>query len=161
MTKLRLFPQALLVLLLSVTVAVAQDDDPTPSPTPAPQPRRRPTAAGQLHRHLLLHPRSTAGHHNTWQSRIGRYCGVSCREPGALGKPKHENNDPMKLVPYINGRAIKGNYPDELHLERGRLIYHLTDHARKQRSMDRSAGRSGRRKTSGDAERGFGEWIGV
>jgi len=36
-----------------------------------------------------------------------------------------ETNDPSKLVPYINGRAIKGNYPEELHLARGRLIYHL------------------------------------
>ena len=36
-----------------------------------------------------------------------------------------ETNDPSKLVPYINGRAIKGNYPEELHLGRGRLIYHL------------------------------------
>jgi len=36
-----------------------------------------------------------------------------------------ETHDATKLVPYINGRAIKGNYPEELHLERGRLIYHL------------------------------------
>src|SRR4029078_278907 len=36
-----------------------------------------------------------------------------------------EQNDPAKLVPYINGRVIKGNYPEELHLARGRLIYHL------------------------------------
>src|SRR5215208_6662309 len=36
-----------------------------------------------------------------------------------------EANDATKLVPYINGRAIKGNYPEELHLETGRLIYHL------------------------------------
>jgi len=36
-----------------------------------------------------------------------------------------EANDASKLVPYINGRAIRGNYPEELHLERGRLIYHL------------------------------------
>lgn len=36
-----------------------------------------------------------------------------------------EKNDVSKLVPYINGRAIKGNYPEELHIERGRLIYHL------------------------------------
>ena len=36
-----------------------------------------------------------------------------------------ETNDASKLVPYINGRAIKGNYPEELHLTRGRLIYHL------------------------------------
>ena len=38
---------------------------------------------------------------------------------------EHEQNNAAKLVPYINGRAIRGNYPEELHLERGRLIYHL------------------------------------
>jgi hypothetical protein len=36
-----------------------------------------------------------------------------------------ETHDVNKLVPYLNGRAIRGNYPDELHLERGRVIFHL------------------------------------
>lgn len=36
-----------------------------------------------------------------------------------------ETKEAAKLVPYINGRAIKGNYPEELHIDRGRLIYHL------------------------------------
>jgi hypothetical protein len=36
-----------------------------------------------------------------------------------------EANEATRLVPYINGRAIRGNYPEELHLETGRLIYHL------------------------------------
>ena len=36
-----------------------------------------------------------------------------------------ETHDVNKLVPYINGRSIKANYPDELHLERGRVIFHL------------------------------------
>lgn len=36
-----------------------------------------------------------------------------------------ENNDATKLVPYINGRAIRGNYPEEIHLSRGRVIFHL------------------------------------
>jgi hypothetical protein len=36
-----------------------------------------------------------------------------------------ENKEASKLVPYLNGRAIKGNYPEELHIDRGRLIYHL------------------------------------
>ncbi|HEX7774250.1 MAG TPA: hypothetical protein VF435_17625, partial [Pyrinomonadaceae bacterium] len=36
-----------------------------------------------------------------------------------------EGNQASRLVPYINGRAIRGNYPEELHLETGRLIYHL------------------------------------
>lgn len=36
-----------------------------------------------------------------------------------------KTNDVTKLVPYISGRAIKGNYPEELHLDRGHVIYHL------------------------------------
>ncbi len=36
-----------------------------------------------------------------------------------------EGNDVNKLVPYINGRAIRGNYPDELHVAKGRVIFHL------------------------------------
>lgn len=36
-----------------------------------------------------------------------------------------EKNDVTRLVPYISGRAIRGNYPEELHLDRGRVIYHL------------------------------------
>jgi hypothetical protein len=36
-----------------------------------------------------------------------------------------ETHDASKLVPYINGRAIKGDYPEELHLSRGRVIFHL------------------------------------
>lgn len=36
-----------------------------------------------------------------------------------------QGNDVSKLVPYISGRAIKGNYPEELHLAGGRVIYHL------------------------------------
>ena len=36
-----------------------------------------------------------------------------------------EKHDVNKLVPYINGRAIRGNYPEELHVDRGRIIYHL------------------------------------
>ena len=36
-----------------------------------------------------------------------------------------EKNNVNKLVPYISGRAIRGNYPEELHIDRGRVIYHL------------------------------------
>ena len=36
-----------------------------------------------------------------------------------------ETHDVNKLVPYIDGRAIRGNYPEELHVDRGRVIYHL------------------------------------
>lgn len=34
-------------------------------------------------------------------------------------------NDPRKLVPYINGRAIRANFPDEIEPARGLLSYHL------------------------------------
>jgi hypothetical protein len=36
-----------------------------------------------------------------------------------------ENNDPTKLVPYVNGLAIRGNYPEEIHASRNHLQFHL------------------------------------
>lgn len=34
-------------------------------------------------------------------------------------------NDPSKLVPYLNGHAIRSNYPGEIHTSRNRLLFHL------------------------------------
>jgi len=34
-------------------------------------------------------------------------------------------NDPSKLVPYLNGRAIRGNYPEEIHANKNHLHFHL------------------------------------
>jgi hypothetical protein len=34
-------------------------------------------------------------------------------------------NDPSKLVPYLNGLAIRGNYPIEIHTEKNHLHFHL------------------------------------
>ncbi len=34
-------------------------------------------------------------------------------------------NNPTKLVPYINGRAVRGDYPEEIHASRGHLQFHL------------------------------------
>lgn len=36
-----------------------------------------------------------------------------------------ESNDPTKLIPFINGRAIRGNYPEEIHASRDNLHFHL------------------------------------
>jgi hypothetical protein len=36
-----------------------------------------------------------------------------------------EVNDPTKLVPFIDGRAILGNYPEEIHQDSDRLHFHL------------------------------------
>ncbi|MEH6413521.1 hypothetical protein [Pseudomonas sp. CGJS7] len=35
------------------------------------------------------------------------------------------SNDPTKLVPFIDGRAIRGNYPEEIHPHEGRIYFHL------------------------------------
>jgi ribose/xylose/arabinose/galactoside ABC-type transport system permease subunit len=34
-------------------------------------------------------------------------------------------NDPSKLVPYLNGLAIRGNYPQEIHASKNHLHFHL------------------------------------
>jgi hypothetical protein len=34
-------------------------------------------------------------------------------------------NDASKLVPYLNGRAIRGNYPAEIHASKNHLHFHL------------------------------------
>lgn len=34
-------------------------------------------------------------------------------------------NDASKLIPYINGRALKGNYPEEVHASKNHLYFHL------------------------------------
>src|SRR5437667_5724458 len=34
-------------------------------------------------------------------------------------------HDATKLVPFINGRAVRGNYPEESHPDRNRLHFHL------------------------------------
>jgi hypothetical protein len=36
-----------------------------------------------------------------------------------------ETHDAKKLVPYINGRAILGNYPEEIHSDKNLLQFHL------------------------------------
>lgn len=34
-------------------------------------------------------------------------------------------NNPAKLVPYLNGLALRGNYPQEIHTEKNHLHFHL------------------------------------
>lgn len=36
-----------------------------------------------------------------------------------------KTNDPRKLVPYLNGLALRGNYPEEIHTSRNHLRFHL------------------------------------
>jgi hypothetical protein len=120
MRHISLFPRALIVLLLSVAVVFPQDDaEPSPSPTPAgavqqPSPAPSPSPVPT--------PRVITVEGNLELDNIVEVHVQNLEEWVNLNTEAH---DPLKLVPYIDGRAIRGNYPDELHLERGRLIYHL------------------------------------
>ena len=85
----------------SPTPAINTQAQPSPSPSPAASPPRVMGMLGdvELDDVLELHIRGL----EKWA----------------------ETHDVNKLVPYIDGRAIRGNYPEELHVDRGRVIYHL------------------------------------
>ena len=71
-----------------------------PSPSPAPSPRVKATE-GHLELDDII--RVEVDHFSEWAT----------------------TNDPTKLVPFINGRAIRGNYPEEIHPDQNRLHFHL------------------------------------
>ena len=127
---LKLFPRLVLFLLLTATLVFAQDnptptpqDDSTQSPqanaTPNATPAATPSASPVVTAKIIPRVVASLGHLELDDIMEVK---VENLEQWAAA---NENNDPNKLVPYINGRAIRGNYPDELHLDRGRLIYHL------------------------------------
>lgn len=101
-------------LLVTFTVTFAQEttDQPSPSPTPQASPTQSPSPAP------TPRPKVVRVIGNVELDDIVEV-NIENLEKWA------ETNDAGKLVPYIDGRAIKGNYPEEIHLERGRVIYHL------------------------------------
>jgi hypothetical protein len=114
----------LFALLFRTTAAFAQGVQNNPSPAPAPtneQPAANPSPQPATSPTPGPSPKVTAvnGH-----LELDDIVEVYIQNLQAWAHQK-ETNDPTKLVPYINGRVIKGNYPEELHLERGRLIFHL------------------------------------
>jgi len=72
----------------------------SPTPTPAPSPR---VIAVEGHLELDDVIRVEVGNLSEWA----------------------KTNDPSKLVPYLNGRAIRGNYPEEIHASKNHLHFHL------------------------------------
>ena len=108
MKNIGLFTRLALSFFLLSMVAVAQNATPAPSATPTSTPAASPTPAP--------HVDAMLGH-----LELDDIVEVHVQNL----EPWAETHDVNKLVPYINGRAIRGNYPDELHLERGRVIYHL------------------------------------
>ncbi len=75
-------------------------ETPTASPTPAPPPRVTGTG-GHLELDDIIQVQ--VDHFSEWAA----------------------TNDATKLVPFINGRAIRGNYPEEIHPDKNRLHFHL------------------------------------
>jgi hypothetical protein len=105
-----LFFVAALIVVGGYAVARAQSPTPTPasspsplaSPTPAPVPSPKVKGAeGHLELDDII--RVEVDHFAEWAA----------------------GNDPTKLVPFINGRAIRGNYPEEIHPDKNRLHFHL------------------------------------
>ena len=106
------------LLLITVSTAFAQGGTPQPTATPTPSNAAAQPAATPLQPVKSAEPKVV--------SVIGNIELDDLVEVRIENLDKWaETNDATKLVPYINGRAITGNYPEELHLERGRLIYHL------------------------------------
>ncbi len=113
---------AVFFLFASATTVVvtAQDNDPEPdatpstaTATPSPQPLASPSAVPTPRVYELDGPlqldsivRVKVDHLKEWDQAS-------------------DANDPIKLIPYINGRAIHGNYPEEVHGSYYNLHYHL------------------------------------
>jgi hypothetical protein len=100
-------------LIITVTTAFAQGTTQQPTPSPTPTPAAQPVASPTPTPPKVVMMLGNLELDDLVEIRIENL------EKWA------ETNDATKLVPYIDGRAITGNYPEELHLERGRLIYHL------------------------------------
>lgn len=124
MQKLKLVPLTALLIIIATT-AFAQGTS-QPSPSPAASAATQPAASPALPNNgqptvtavTELKPRVI---HMVGSLELDDIIEIDLENLEKWA----ETNDASKLVPYINGRAIKGNYPEELHLERGRLIYHL------------------------------------
>jgi len=110
----RLIFLALLILFLTTQLTSAQTPSPGVSPSPnvvasavpSPTPAVPPKVIG-IEGNLELDDiiRVEVDHLNEW-----------------VMNPK---NDPSKLVPYLNGLAIRGNYPEEIHAGKNHLHFHL------------------------------------
>jgi len=108
MKNVSLSLRLLLCLFLFAIVAAAQDATPLPTATPTATPAASPMPSPHV------------------DAMVGHLELDDIVELHVENLDKWaESHDVTKLVPYINGRVIRGNYPEELHLERGRLLFHL------------------------------------
>lgn len=102
---------ALLILLVLIGRASLTAQTPAASPPPSPQPSVSPAPTP-------IEPKVIAVEGNLELDDIVRVEITGLKEWA-------EENDPSKLVPYINGLGIRGNYPEEIHLSKNHLHFHL------------------------------------
>jgi hypothetical protein len=103
------FTATLVFLAISAKVN-AQTPPPSPSPTAIASPVASPSPVPE--------PKVVAVEGNLELDSIIRVQVEGLKEWA-------EQNDPSKLVPYINGLGIRGNYPEEIHASKNHLHFHL------------------------------------
>lgn len=101
-------------LILSGAAVNAQTSSPTPAPSPSPQTTdaTRPAPAPAPSPKVV----NLEGH-----LELDEIIGVQVEHFSEWAA----THDATKLVPFINGRAVRGNYPEEIHPDRNRLHFHL------------------------------------
>jgi hypothetical protein len=101
--------------ILGVVIAAAQSPTPTPvqniSPAPVTSPSPSPTT-------VATHPKVTGIEGHLELDSIIKVEVANFSEWAAT-------HDATKLVPFLNGRAVRGGYPNELHPDSRRLSFHL------------------------------------
>ena len=107
------------LLVITGTRVLAQDTPAQPDPSPSPADGNQPATQAQPSPSPAASPPRVI-------RKLGDVELDDVVELHIQGLEKWaETHDVNKLVPYIDGRAIRGNYPEELHVDRGRIIYHL------------------------------------
>jgi hypothetical protein len=108
----------LATLILFVIAPGSAVDAQTPSPTPAPSSSPIPSPATPSPTPVVLQPKVTGyqGH-----LELDDIIQVEIANLAEWAK----TNDVSKLVPFLNGRAIRGNYPEEIHVSKNHVHFHL------------------------------------
>jgi hypothetical protein len=116
-TALLIVLSALIGLVVVRALAVgAQTASPTPVPTPSPKAVEAPVASPSPT--PAPAPRVTAVEGHLELDTIIKVEVANFSEWAAT-------HDATKLVPFLNGRAVRGGYPNELHPDSRRLSFHL------------------------------------
>ena len=102
----------LFLLLVSAEILVAQNPSPSPSPNAIASPATSPTPVHE--------PKVLSVEGNLELDDL-----IKVQLEGLKEWAEQDENDPTKLVPFINGLAIRGNYPEEIHASKNHLRFHL------------------------------------